>query len=416
MAVTDADAERRRGLRRMQRIAVALLVVALVIFVVARRLEGDHDWAGYVRAAAEGAVVGALADWFAVVALFRHPLGIPIPHTAIIPRKKDQLGRQLGAFVEQQFLTPESLGARIRSAAIAARVGRWLAESDNAARAAGGIADAIRTALRTVRPEDLRDAVQSLVLDRLEAVPAAPTAGRLVHAVIRGGHHVAAFDAVIAGAQRFLDEHGESIRERMGTERPWWLPAAIDEAIMSRVVAATSGLLRELAADPDHPLREQALAQVRAFATRLEEDPALGARGEELKHRFLASDDVRGLIDEVWRDLSAGIDRAAADPDSVLRGRAAELLRSYGQRLVDEPSLQERADAMIERIVVEAASRHGNEVAALIEETVARWDARDASDRLELQVGRDLQFIRINGTVVGGLAGVLIYAATAAIV
>jgi uncharacterized membrane-anchored protein YjiN (DUF445 family) len=405
--VTDLD--RLRALRRMKVVATSLLVAAAVVYIVARANEGPA-WLGYVEAFAEAAMVGALADWFAVTALFRYPLGLPIPHTAIIPRRKDQIGRSLGQFVQDYFLTKEVLTERIRGAHIGRRLGLWLGEPVNAERAGEVIVDAMRGTIEVLDDRDVQDAIGGLVQRRLEDTPVAPLIGKAIDVAVEGGHHQRLFDAVLTGLSSFLNDNRAALRTRLEEESPWWIPEPVDERIFRKIFNGVQHFLADVAANPQHEVRIAIDARIRSFAERLREDPVMLAKGEEVKHDLLAHRDVQAWLQSLWGELKQALLDAAADPQSELRRRLTIGLARAGERIIDDQELQAKFDGWIERVAGYVVENYRGEAAALISTTVERWDSADTSRRIELQVGRDLQFIRINGTVVGGLAGLVIHA------
>jgi uncharacterized membrane-anchored protein YjiN (DUF445 family) len=393
----------------MKVFAAALLAGAAVVFLVTRALEDDLGWLSPVRATAEAAMVGALADWFAVTALFRHPMGIPIPHTAIIPANKDRIGRSLGLFVEQNFLSPELVAERLREAAPARRAGAWLAEPGNAHRAAETVASMVAGLPDVLDDDEVSTAVRQAIVERVRATPAAPLLARGLEVAIAEGHHRLLVDAVLSRADEYLDANRDALYQRLRTESPWWLPGAIDERIFAKIFGSAQRLVADLAADPDHELRRDIDARLVELVVRLRVDPVLAARVEARKEQLLDHPDVQVWAGSVWADVKDYLLRAAREPGSVLRSRFEAALVGAGGRLRDDPSLQATVDGWLVEAVAAIVSQYRESAADHIAATVGRWDPADTADRLELVVGRDLQFIRINGTVVGGLAGLLIY-------
>lgn len=394
----------------MKVIATGLLVLAAVVFVVARRF--DSTPAGYVEAFAEAAMVGALADWFAVTALFRHPLGLPIPHTAIIPERKDDIGRGLGTFVQGNFLSGPVIAEKVRSVGVAQRIGEYLAEPVNARKVASNAGDAVRAAVEVLRDDDVAPVVEQMVTDRVAAVPAAPLAARVLEAAMVDGHHQLAIDSLLSGVTGYLDRNQASLRQRLDQESPWWVPEPIDDRVFDKLVGAVRRFVDEVGGDPDHQVRQHFDERARDLVDRLRSSPEMEVRGEELKAQLLAHPALRAWTATLWGDLKAALVGAAGDPDSELRARLADGVARLGETLQTDADLQAKVDDWVEGTVVYLLDAYRDEVADLITGTVERWDADDASRRIELQVGRDLQFIRINGTVVGGLVGVLIHAVT----
>jgi uncharacterized membrane-anchored protein YjiN (DUF445 family) len=408
-ALAAEDAVRRRNLVRMKVAATSLLLAATLVFIVTRALEDRWSWLGYVRATAEAAMVGALADWFAVTALFRHPLGLPIPHTAIIPNRKDQLGRGLGTFVQSNFLAPAVLSERLRSVGVAQRLGAWLSQPEHAHRLSSNAGALVRGLTEVMGDEDIQRTLETGILQRVREVPAAPLMARVVEAAMSGRHHQALLDTTLNGLSGLLEENRGLLRQKLAEQSPWWLPEPIDDRLFKKFFAGVQGFLAEVAGDPDHELRHQLDIRVAELAVRLRTDPALIARGEQLKAELLEHPEVRAWLDSLWRNTKASILAVADDPDSDLRRRLDAGLERAGRSLQEDPVLQAKVNSWIEKVVSYLAQEYGHEIADLIATTVARWDGAEASRRIELQVGRDLQFIRINGTVVGGLAGLAIY-------
>ena len=404
-----ADAARIRELRRMKLVALSLLVAAAIVFVWAS-LDGREGWVGYVKAFAEAAMVGALADWFAVTALFRHPLRIPIPHTAIIPHRKDQIGRSLGTFVEENFLTAEVLGQRLTQARIGRRTGEWLARPENAAKASEALGDALKGTLEVLDDREVQHGLEGVVRRRIGDTPVSPVVGKAIDLTVDGGHHQRLLDAVLVGLGGFLDDNRATFRRRLDEESPWWVPEPIDDRVFDKIYTAVGSFLHDVGADGDHEVRHSIEDRVVRFAERLKHDPELLAKGEELKAELLDHPEFRAWIESLWLGAKQSLIDAADDPASELRIRATASLRQLGLRLETDPELQHKVDDWVERALGYLVEHYRSEVSDLIASTVERWDGESTARRMELQVGRDLQFIRINGTLVGGLAGLVIHA------
>lgn len=405
------DEKRARRLRTMKRNAVGLLLLAAAIFIATFVFTDGTGWAGYVRAASEAAMVGGVADWFAVTALFRHPLGIPIPHTAIIPRGKAAIGRGLGEFVQRNFMNPDSLVGRIRDADPAGRIGEWLAEPDNAANASRQAAGVIAALAETIREDEVQEGIRELVTARIEAVDAAPLIGTVLDRAMEGGHYEVLVTAGLHGLSNSIVENRELLRRRIGEESPWWVPEPLDDVVFEKLYVSLQRFIGEVANNPDHEIRKLLNERAKTFVEELKTSPDMKRRGEDLKQQLLNHPDFKAWTDNLWEGLKTSLVAAAEQPDSDLRLRLEQLALSSGERLRTDPGLRSKVDAWIGNLAAHLAERSGPEVASLIETTVERWDADETSRRLELQVGRDLQFIRINGTLVGGLVGVLIHAA-----
>jgi len=403
------DAERARALRRMKMVATSLLLVAAVIFVVARAGQEARPWLGYVRATAEAAMIGALADWFAVTALFRRPLGLPIPHTAIVQTRKDQIGASLGGFVRDQFLTIEVITARLEQANLAQRLGEWMTREDNARTVSAQSAAVVRGATEVLQDDIVQSGVEQVVLSRATSVPVAPVMGRVVEAALAGGHHQALLDAVLSGLGRYLEENNQTFRERLYGESPWWVPEPVDDVVFAKIYDAAQSFIADLGQDRNHPLRRDIDGRTLQLVEELKTSPAMLARGEELKQELLSHPEVRAWSSTLWSRIKSGLLDAADDPNSELRLRIEQAAVEAGESLLSDPELRRRIDSWIVEATGYIAEQFRGEVADLIAGTVQRWDTEETAERLELQVGRDLQFIRINGTLVGGLAGLGIY-------
>ncbi len=404
------DATRAADLRRMKMMATSLLVIAAVIFVVARRLEVDGNAWGYVRATAEAAMVGALADWFAVTALFKHPLGVPIPHTAIIQKRKDEIGASLGAFVQDNFLTRSVITERLREANLAERLGRWLSEPDNATLVGDQSAAVVRGVTEVLQDEVIQSGIEAVVVERAKSVKVAPIMSRVVDAAIIGDHHQSLLEGVLSGLGTFMEDNRESFRHRLTQESPWWVPEPIDDAVFDKIYTGVRRFLTDIGDDRNHEMRVDIDRRTARLAEELRTSPAMIERGEALKQEFLEHPEVRAWSATLWKRIKVGLLEAAESPDSELRQRLDEALTEAGRSLSADPELRAKIDTWIVDAVGYVADQFRGEVADLIATTVQRWDTEETAERLELQVGRDLQFIRINGTLVGGAAGFLIHA------
>ncbi len=412
MTFTDADRERRRGVRRMKLIATGFLLTATVVYGLSTwaRSAGAGAWAGYVAAAAEAGMVGALADWFAVTALFKRPMGLPIPHTAIIPTKKDVLGRSLGEFVGENFLSASVVRTRLRSVGIAGRLGAWLAVPEHADRVTEQGAAALRGALTVLRDSDVRAVVGEAVTRRAEGVEVAPGLGRMLERVVSDGGHHRVVDLVCARGYEWLVMHDESVMRAVQGGAPGWTPKFVDRRIGERAYKELVRFVREMRDTPEHPARQALDRFLGDFAGELREDPATRAKVERLKRDLLARDEVQDLINSTWNAVRSTVVSAAGDERSELRLRVRASLLGLGARMAVDPALRAKADGWVEDAAVYLVTTYRDEITSLISETVAGWDAEQTSRKIEAHVGRDLQFIRINGTVVGALAGLLIYA------
>jgi uncharacterized membrane-anchored protein YjiN (DUF445 family) len=406
----ESLAVRKQRLAAARRRATALLggVTALFVAVTAAGVHGT--FLGYVQAGAEAAMVGGVADWFAVTALFRRPLGLPIPHTALIVERKDQFAATLGQFVQENFLNAEVLAERIRSAHIVPRLAAWLAEPANAAQFAGHAADLVVTVADSLRDEDVQRVLTTELTRAIDSVEVAPLAGRALRAIIAEGQHAELFNAAMSAADRYLADHHDELSERFEVEAPRWVPDMVYRRVFDRLYTRLRERLVAMAADPDDESRRQFEAWIVGLPDRLETSPELRERGERLKHDVLGSAGLRDWSSSLWQKAKETLRTQAADPQSELRRRLAEALEATGERLGSDPSLADGLERMVESGARALADQFHDELAGLVTGTIERWDAAETSSQLELLLGRDLQFIRINGTVVGAGVGLVLHA------
>jgi uncharacterized membrane-anchored protein YjiN (DUF445 family) len=365
---------------------------------------------GYVQAGAEASMVGGVADWFAVTALFRRPLGLPIPHTALIVERKDQFAATLGQFVQENFLNADVLAERIRSARLIPRLAAWLADEGNAARFAGRAADLVVTVAETLRDEDVQRVITAELTRAVDAVEVAPLAGRALRVIIAGGHHGELFNVILSGADRYLAGHYAELRELFEAESPRWVPDTVYRRVFDRLYTRLRQRLVEMAADPDDPARHQFEEWIAGLPDRLETSPELRERGERLKRDVLGSAGLRDWSSSLWQKAKQALRIQAADPESELRRRLADALVAAGRRLASDRRLQEGLERVVDSGVRALADQFHDELAGLVTGTIERWDAAETSSQLELLLGRDLQYIRINGTVVGAGVGLVLHA------
>ena len=401
---------RTRRLAAARRRATAFLGAATALFVAVTAVGAHGTLLGYVQAGAEAAMVGGVADWFAVTALFRRPLGLPIPHTALIVERKDQFAATLGQFVQENFLNADVLAERIRSAGLAPRLAAWLADEANAARAAGHAADLVVGVAEALRDDDVQRVVTAEVTRALDSVEVAPLAGRILRVIIAGGHHAELFNTILSGADRYLADHYAELRDLFEDEAPRWVPDSVYRLIFDRLHTRLRQRLAAMAADPDDETRHQFEAWIAGLPDRLETSPELRERGERLKRDVLRSAALRDWSSSLWQQAKDALRTQAADPESELRRRLAEALVAAGHRLGSDRRLQDGLERMVESAARALADQFHDELADLVTGTIERWDATETSSQLELLLGPDLQYIRINGTVVGAGVGLALHA------
>jgi uncharacterized membrane-anchored protein YjiN (DUF445 family) len=401
-----ADAVRRAALRRMRAVATGLLVFAAVVYVATRDQGG---FLGFVNAGAEASMVGAIADWFAVTALFKHPLGLPIPHTALIPKRKDDLGRGLEEFFGENFLQEAIVRDRILAAEVSRRGAVWLAVPANAQRVVTEVAEVAAIALSKVRDDHIESLVRDALTPRFREEPIAPLLGGLLSEALEDDLHHGLVDLALAELHGWLVENPDTVAEVLGERAPWWAPPRLNEAVTGRIHLELVRWVSDIRDDPQHRARVALDSVLHQLADDLVHDPATQARAEALKKRVLDNPAVLRSAVSVWNALRRALTSSLQDPHGAVRQRMMVELEAFSTRLSSDAALRARLDGLAADAAVFVVDRYGAEVTAVITHTIERWDGREAARRIELHVGRDLQFIRINGTVVGGLVGVLIH-------
>ncbi|WP_253718138.1 DUF445 domain-containing protein [Sphingomonas sp. AP4-R1] len=400
-------------LRRMRAVATGLLLAMALLFVVSTLLVPRHPAWAFVRAFAEAAMVGGLADWFAVTALFRHPLGLPIPHTAIIPRNKDRIGDSLAAFLRSNFLTPSVVARRMQRLDIAAGVGRLLARPPSGKMRGGKL---VVTLLEGLADERLGGMVKGIAVQRLKDMKLAPLAGQLLAAAMAEGRHRPLIDGAIDWIGRTLDANEplfrKMIHERAGSILRW---TGLDETLSTKILEGLFKLLADVADDPDHPLRAKAEEALQHLAERLQHEPEMQERVDRFRDAMVANPAVGHWLDGMWQNARGAILRAVRDPQQAMAGRFGEMLRQTGETLQNDERLRIAVNRFARRATVGIVAAYGDGIVALVSDTIRGWDASTVTARLETAVGRDLQYIRVNGTLVGGLVGLVIYAVSLAI-
>jgi len=407
------DAERLARLKAMKIRATGLLGLAGGVFVGASILERQYPWMGYVRATAEASLVGGIADWFAVTALFRHPLGIPIPHTAIVATRKERIGQVMGTFVQQHFLSREVVGANLRSVRPAARAAQWLSQPENARRVAKQVAGGLAKTLEAVPDSDLKAAVSQIINDRVRATRVAPALGKALAVVLGGERRQELLNVAVRAAADAVRENAELIRQQVKAETPWWVPGVIDDKLYRKILTAIEKLLNDIASNPHHRLRAAFDRSVQGFVDRLQNSPEMIAKAEAMKEDFLSDPAVSEMSEKVWQSTRTAIVRyGATASEGEKDGPLEQGIASFGSALLGNEQLLGEIDEMIIDLAASAVDKYRLEIGDLIARTIAGWDPEATSRRFELAVGRDLQYVRINGTIVGGLVGLLIYTVT----
>lgn len=411
MPLSPADERRRAALRSMKTLALSLLIVAAVIFCISFALQSRYPWLGFVRAAAEGAMVGALADWFAVTALFRRPLGLPIPHTALIKEKKDALGASLSDFVENNFLSEDVVITKLADLDVASRVGGWLTKPGAAERVAHEGATALSGIIAVLDDEAIGEVLESMARKYILDPPWAPPLGRLAAEVFDAGHHHQLVQLLVDRAVDWVRANRVTVTRIVTDRSPNWVPSFVDDMVGDRIYNEVLKFVLAVQSDPHHQVRQALDTYLKNLAVDLQNDPAMQVKVENIKAQLLNSPRVRELSAATWQTLKNALLDSIDDPDSALRQKFVAMLREVGERLSADTDLAGRVNAWISNTVAYVVRNYAHDVSSIITDTVERWDADEASEKIELAVGRDLQFIRINGTVVGAIAGLLIYTA-----
>jgi len=397
----------------MKRMATGMLVVMAGVYLLARAFADLHPAVGFVKAFAEAAMVGGLADWFAVTALFRHPLGLPIPHTAIIPRNKDRIGATLAQFLKDNFLTPAVVARRMRHMDVAAAAGRFLADPDHggAGRLREGASRLLADILDALDDDRLGGMAKGAIASRIRTLEVSPLLGQSLEAAMAEGRHIPLLDGIINRAALIVTSNEEIIRdmvhERAGRILRW---TGLDENVADALITGLNKLLYDMADFPDHPLRIRVNEMLADLGYDLQHDREMQAKVARLKEEIVENPAMQRWIDGLWEQARAALLRAARDPDKTMAGKFGEALRQLGTTLQQDDSLRDTINRFARRATVGATASYGDSIVRLVSDTVRGWDASRVTDRVENAVGRDLQYIRINGTLVGGLVGLGLHA------
>ena len=406
--VIPGEIDKALQLRRMKRIPLLLLCLMAVLF--AMTLHSPASWAAWLHAFAEAGMVGALADWFAVVALFRHPLGLPIPHTAIIPNRKNDIGESMSRFVADHFLEPDVVRKKLQSTNLAAFVVSWL-KSDKGRRSVEDLTTAVLGwALGALHEKRVRRFLSRLSSKQLANVNLAPLLGSTLEWLVQGQRHQQILTQVLRYTIVLVHDNRDAIRARVQQESPWWLPGFVDDRILTKMLERIEHQLFEMALDPDHALRDQFNRWVQNLAHDLKNSTEFRRLGDDFKQQLLDNDELQDYLYGLWSELASNIETDIEKPDSVIRQHVGQWLDNVAGELDSDPDMQAWLNSWLVNAITLVVGRNSAQIASLISDTVKSWDGMDTSRRVELAIGRDLQFIRINGTLVGGLVGLLIHA------
>jgi len=407
-AETTHEAAQRRLLRRNKGLATGLLVGMAVVFVALRLVPGDGFWLGLGRAASEAAIVGALADWFAVTALFRHPLGLPIPHTAIVPRSKDRIGEGLGSFVERNFLDPATVSTKLRQLQPSTLAARWLTRPGNAEALSAWVVDKLPGLVATLEDRELRGFFAQAVGEQLREFRLSPLLGRALRLLLAKGQHQPLIERLVSGGLGYVDRNEERLKAMVSERSKWWIPSRVDQRVAESIANGVRELLVSLER-PDSDARLELEAGLHRMAENLEAQRDKPHRVEEIKAQLLSLPEVAASLGSLWDSLRETVIADAQSPDSKTRRAITTALQSLGRALSDDPAMRERLDGMLEAAVVRGDLPWRRRVGQFITEVVHGWDTRTVVDRMELAVGPDLQYVRISGTIVAALVGSALY-------
>ena len=410
----DPDQARIRSLRRMQFIATGLLILMLILMVISKFAESKLglDWMSYVHAFAEAATVGALADWFAVTALFRYPLGLKIPHTAIIRRNKDSIGRGLGGFVEKNFLTEEAISREVRGFDFATRAETWLAQTENSMEVAERITNVIPELLKSTDDENVREFFASNITSVIEQMDASEIAGQVLEVVIENDKDNRLFNELIKAIDQFVDENADVIQKYINKEVPrtakFFLGGSkgVNDKVMKRLNAA----LTELANDPNHPMRESFHENIEKFIERLKTDEEFREQINSMKNEMLNNPAVQAYFGNLWNELKAMLLYDTQENHGEIKRRIFRTIFGLSNSLLNDPEVRTMMNEYLYNSATQLVIQNRSAVTKLIEQTVEDWNEETLVRNLEILVGKDLQFIRINGTLVGGVVGLLLHA------
>lgn len=409
MTEKDTDAQLKARLRRAQWFASGLLAAMAGLFIVSRLLVGDQPELGVFVAFTEAALIGGLADWFAVTALFRHPLGIPVPHTAIVPARKNEIGRALARFVGDHFLVGAAVEKRLARAELTRRLGDWLQIDANAKRLSRDASNVIDWFLRSIDSSELRGGLKRMLTGVAQRIPVNAAVAAIVNVFATGNNAQLLIDQLTQFGRQQLDRNRLTIRTRIEERSPWWMPKFVDEEIYDQLVSEFERLLNEIGDDQDHPARLEFNERLLSLRESLIEDESMIERCEYLRDEFFRNEAVQNFLQAIWDETRDAMHAELQDETSDIRLSIGREIQHIGKLLSEDVAAQRQLDRWFREAIVYVVEHYRGPLSEVISDTVAEWDARSTADRIELHIGKDLQFIRVNGTLVGGLVGVLIY-------
>ncbi|MBL4681482.1 MAG: DUF445 domain-containing protein [Pseudomonadales bacterium] len=410
--LTVSEQEKTVELAKMKRLATGLLCLMTIIFVVSHYFHDEYTWVGFIEATAEAAMIGAIADWFAVTALFRHPLSIKIPHTAIIPNRKDAIAEQFGEFVQQNFLSEDLISKKVQSMDLSRRVAAWLSESKNANAVAEQMTAGLAGVVRVMNDNEIQSLIERKVEDKIRTTSFAPLIGDLLSFISSGRRQQEMFNAFANIGLNLLEVGDKDIKETIETQTPWWFPGSLDKAIYKKIIRSVSKSLYEMQVDIYHPMRVRMIEMSNEFMEELKSSEDIKQKEITIKEDLLKEPAIRDFTQSLWKDIKQSLLEQSQNPDAELKKAIHDAVIHFSDSILEDDSLAKKIDGWADDSARYLIQNFGHEVANLISQTIEDWDPNAASERIELQIGKDLQFIRINGTVVGGLAGLIIYSIT----
>ena len=399
-----------RAYTRMKRLASGLLAAMAGVYVVSRCYEPRFPALGFARAWAEAAMVGGIADWFAVTALFRHPLRLPLPHTAIIPRNKDRIGENLAKFVETNFLAPEIIAGKLERIDFTTQFARWLSEPARIRQLARWALDFLPTLLAAIDDEDVRRFIHDNLARRVRDVQTPLIVGAIAETLLEDNRHQAVVSELLQQLTQLFEEHKPLLRQRVRESTAWiWKKLSIDEKVSDNLIAVVDETLKDLSENPDHAWRRGFDDAIRQFVLQLKTSPDYLAKWESLKERLLDHPALKQYLATIWSDIKASVERDAAAPHSYVSERLEEALAGVAKGLLDDAAMRERLNVWLRETMLTVIGAQRHAIARLISDTVRHWDADTVTQKIEIEVGRDLQFVRINGTIIGGIVGLVLH-------
>ena len=396
-------------LRRMKRMATGLLALVSLVYLGSAFYEHSHTWAGYINATFEAAMVGAVADWFAVTALFRHPMGLRIPHTAIIPTRKNEIAAQFGAFVQRNFLSDDVIKAKFKSTGLSRRVAGWISQEENARTVAEQVTAGLAGVVRAMNDDEIQKMIQQKIETKVRATSFAPVIGELLSFITSGKRQQDLIDGAVNISLHLLENSDRDIRNKVAKETPWWFPDSVDQAIYHRIVQSVSRMLYGMQEDTCHPLRLRLINLANRFLEELKHSDDIAEKEAALKDDFLTEPAVSDFITSLWIDIKEALQRQSEHPDEEWKQAIRRSVMRFGESILEDPVLASKIDTWAEDSARYLINTYGHEAASIVSDTIKGWDPTATSQRIEAQIGKDLQFIRINGTLVGGLVGLAVH-------